>query len=184
MSGSDLEDDPFQRIGVDARFDLDPAMIERKLVRATARLHPDRAADDIEADAWGRELAAINAAARLLLNDEQRADALLRLRGGPAASEEKGLPDGFLQEILGTRMELEEALASGDADGRTRLETWAHAERAGHHRRVAALFDEHAASPEPELLRNIRLELNRWRYVERMIEQMDPRARPDTEVPE
>ena len=184
MSGHDLEDDPFQRLGIEARFDLDIAMVERKLVRATARLHPDRATDEIEAEEWGRELAAINAAARLLLNDEQRADALLRLRGGPAAAEEKGLPDGFLQEILGTRMELEEALASGDADGRARLAHWAHTERDGHRARVTAIFNEYATTSDPELLRAIRLELNRWRYVERMIEQMDPRARSDTEVPE
>ncbi|MCH2162328.1 MAG: hypothetical protein MK085_10710 [Phycisphaerales bacterium] len=179
-----MEEDPFQHIGVEPRFDVDPAIIESKLLRATARLHPDRAADEIEAAEWGRELAAINAAARTLLNDEHRADALLRLLGGPAASDEKGLPDGFLQGILATRMELEEALATGDSEGRSRLESWAHEERSGHRSRIGDLFGRFESQGDKALLREIRLELNRWRYVERMIEQMDPGFLAGTDVPE
>ena len=68
--------------------------------------------------------------------------------------------------------------------GRSRLETWAHEQRDGHKARVTALFEQHAEDSNPDLLRKIRLELNRWRYMERMIEQMDPRTRVDSEVPE
>ena len=183
MSG-DLDDDPFSRLGIEPAFDMDDSVIESRILRATARLHPDRATDPIQAEEWSRELAAVNEAGRMLLSRERRADALLRLLGGPAASDEKGLPEGFLEQMLATRMELEEAVAAGDQQGVSALETWAREEREHHHRRVADLFNACREDVDPSILVNIRLELNRWRYIERMIEQLHPAPGSSSEVPE
>jgi len=90
---------------------------------------------------------------------------LLRL-GGPAREEEKGLPDGFLMEIMALREGLEAAQASGEGVGEYREK--AEAERARRMERVRELFGE-----EDPNLRSVRIELNAWRYLERMIEQAE-----------
>ena len=173
-----MDDDPFSLLGVEPRFDLDAADVRMRLVRMSASLHPDRAADPIQAQECSARLAALNAAGRILENDEQRAEALLRVLGGPSAHEDRSLPDGFLQDILATRMELEEVLQSDDEAGLARMESWAHEQRQEYLQRVGALFGENPAKATPEDLLRIRTTLNTWRYIERMIEQLHPS--PDT----
>jgi len=163
---------------VEPRFDLDPADIRMRVVRFSAKLHPDRAADPVLAQEHSEQLAAINAAARILEDDEQRAEALLKVLGGPSASDDRSLPDGFLQEILDTRMELEDVLKRDDEAGLARMESWAKEERQAHIDRVRSLFGDDPARASADDLVAIRSALNTWRYVERMIEQLHPSASP------
>ena len=175
-----MDDDPFSLFGVEPRFDLDPADIRMRVVRTSARLHPDRASDPIEAEELSRQLAAFNAAARVLQDEQQRAEALLQVLGGAAPAEDRSLPDGFLQEMLETRMELEDVVRRGDAPALVQLERWAQEKRTQHINRVGSLFGTSPTSASKDDLLAIRHELNIWRYIERMLEQLHPGAGTST----
>ncbi|MBL0926282.1 MAG: DnaJ domain-containing protein [Phycisphaerales bacterium] len=162
--------DAFDRLGVPARFDLSPDQIRRAWLAAAARLHPDRAgAEDQEA---ASAIAALNAAKAVVEDPERRADALLVRLGGPAREQDKTLPPGFLADILSVREEMEEALASGDPGRSAAAEAMACERREGHIAAVGQMFERLGAAPSAEALQAIRVELNAWRYAERMIEQL------------
>ncbi len=165
--------DFFQLLGIAARFEIDVADITRRLRRESARRHPDRAPDPVTAAAWTADLARLNEAARVLSDDLERAELLVELRGGPGPGEDRTLPDGFLESTLEIRMALEEAVATGDEAARRSIENWGrdawHARRAA----VAALLDG-PNGEEPQVLGEVRRELNCWRYAQRMLEQLDP----------
>ena len=168
-----MTDGPFDILGIDARFEIDPAEIRRLVVRRAARLHPDRASDPVSAAEQARELALVNEASGILLDDIARAELLVSMHGGPGPSEDRTLPEGFLESILATRMELEEVVASGDEEGRGRLAAWARTEWAERRAAVASILDRKAPPTADDLLA-VRRELNRWRYSQRMIEQLEP----------
>lgn len=167
-----MSTDPFGILGIDPRFAIDVAVVRRRLVTEAARRHPDRAPDPVTAAAWTDELARLHEAADRLLNDLERAEVLLAMRGGPGPSDDRTLPDGFLESMLAIRMELEEAIAGGDDAGRTRLEGWARDEWAARRRAVEALLDAPDGDSN-ESMSLVRRELNRWRYAQRMLEQLD-----------
>lgn len=96
---------------------------------------------------------------------------LVRL-GGPVAAQDKSLPPGFLVEMMETREEVEAAIASGDASARAARLARAELRRAEHIRTVAGLLASLPCTPTPAALRAVRVELNAWRYTERLIEQL------------
>lgn len=166
--------DPFAVFALPRAFEIDRAALQRAWLAEASRWHPDRFADPVQrGEAEGRS-AEINRARVVLEDDEQRADALLLLLGGPGRGEDKSLPDGFLMEVMEVRERLEEAVASGDALRRTEVERWADEQRAAHRRRVADLFARADGRDDGAALADIRRELNAWRYIERLIEQLDP----------
>ncbi|MBX3385144.1 MAG: hypothetical protein KF768_01085 [Phycisphaeraceae bacterium] len=168
--------DPFASLGLERRFDLDAAAIQRAFAVRSADVHARDASED-ERDST---LSEINRAKALIEHPESRADTLLLLLGGPTRETERSLPDGFLQEMMEVRQTMEEEIeAASESDARAvsdKWEVWAEARRAGHEARVAAMFREGCSSgdqPSRAALRAIRRELNAWRYIERMIEQLD-----------
>ncbi len=168
--------DPFDLLGLPPTFDLDRAAIDRAYLSRAAAVHPDLAAGDPEAP---RRSALLNRARSILSDPESRAAALLARLGGPSKESDRSLPDGFLAEILEVREEIEAAARSTDHAARARWEAWADERRAAHIAEISRLF----AAPDAPPLRAIRMELNAWRYVERLIEQLDtageaPRAGP------
>ncbi|MDA0296931.1 MAG: hypothetical protein O3A19_10310 [Planctomycetota bacterium] len=173
-----MTSDIFSLLGIPVRFRLDRDDLQRRATRMASRLHPDRATDAIAAATCTDELATVHAAVRLLEDDLGRAEALLAIHGGPSPSEDHGLPDGFLESMLEVRMELEEAHQLDDEVGRSRLETWARGEWDARRESVERLFDgvgsDSAHRPGSSDLVAIRRELNRWRYSQRMLEQIDP----------
>lgn len=172
--------DPFSILELPPRFDLEPADVRRAYRRLAGPLHPDRIADPLEQADAARRVARLTAARDALLDDEARANALLVRLGGPAPEDDRSLPDDFLMEMMEVRDRLESARSSGDAAERQALEDWARDERAGYRDQIAALFAPHDASdgePAPlpsDAASEIRQLLNAWRYIERMIEQLDP----------
>lgn len=162
--------DPFSILGAPPRFDLDLGRIQRAYLERSASLHPDLGTGVVGGTAI--DSAALNRAKSILDDPEQRADALLVLLGGPTREAERALPDGFLMDILETRERLEEALRSGDRAAAAELEAWAASQRAAHISAVRDLFAALPAAPSPTQLREIRRELNAWRYIERMLEQL------------
>lgn len=165
-----MSEDPFDALGLPLKYDLEGAAIQRAYLMRAAAVHPDLAADE-EAD---RAAAVLNKAKAILEDPERRAGALLARLGGPGKSEDKSLPAGFLMSIMETREAIEEALASKDPAARSRWEAWAQEQRGEYQERVASLFAAVRDSRDDATLRAIRQELNAWRYIERLIEQLDP----------
>ncbi|MCC5823093.1 MAG: hypothetical protein LAT64_07700 [Phycisphaerales bacterium] len=166
--------DPFGVLGLPRRFGLSDSEIESAFLARLAGAHPDLAGESSSMDA-----AALTEARATLADPERRAGALLALLGGASASEDRSLPDGFLMEMMELREAVEEEIGSGGPGARARWEAFAEARRAGHIGRVAELFEAAEASNlRPELLAAVRLELNAWRYTERLIEQLDPEYDP------
>lgn len=153
--------DPFQTLGLPARFDLSPSAIERAYLARIASLHPDLG----EADE--RAAASLNDAKSDLLDEERRAEALLGLLKGPGKSEDKSLPPGFLAEMMEIRETLESDLQNDRDAACARWSAWVQDRRSEHRASLSAMFA--AASPP---LSEIRRTLNQWRYVERLAEQL------------
>ncbi len=166
--------DPFAVLGLERHYAIDRPRLQRAYLSEAAKWHPDRFADPIERRQAEQRSAEVNRAREILEDDEQRAEALLALLGGPGKSDDKSLPDGFLMDILEVRQQLEAAMESGDAQGKREVEQWADGQRGQYRRRVGELFDEAGPGRGSEALRAIRHELNAWRYIERLIEQIEP----------
>jgi Fe-S protein assembly co-chaperone HscB len=167
------QDDPFAGLDLPQRFTVDPVAVDRAWRRGAARLHPDRFSDPVEQREAVRAASILNAARETLLDPLRRAEALLALRGGPAAADERGLPPEFLPQMLEIRERLAEADLAADAAARREIEAWCARERDDRIARVAALLDGGAAaSGEAEPLRQVRLEINVWRYLERLREEL------------
>lgn len=165
--------DPFGALGVPRRFDLDPAAVHRAYLMRVGSLHPDLGgAGGGDAEEADRASAVLNQARDTLLDPERRAAALLALLGGPAASEDRSLPEGFLMEMMDVRERAEAECA--DPEGHARWSAWAAQRRADSIGEIGGLFAAAAERPGEETLAAIRRALNAWRYVERMIEQLDP----------
>ena len=168
--------DPFALLGVPRGFGLGRADIESAYLLRAASLHPDLSGT--APDEAARASSDLNEAKRALLDPEIRANTLLGLLGGPGKAEDKSLPDGFLMEIMEIRQRIEADLAGGeggagvDESKRAEWEVWAENWRAGVIERVGGLFD--AAARDPSALPRIRTQLNAWRYIERLLEQLDP----------
>ncbi len=159
--------DPFEALGLPARFDLSAEEVGRAWRARSAELHPDRASVDCAGDGdVMRRAAELNEAKRALEEPERRAEALMMRLGGPSASEEKGLPEGTLMEFMEAREGLEAARGAGDEGGVERWRAWAEGRRDGHVARVGELLGKGE-------LREARVEMNGWRYAERMLEQID-----------
>jgi len=165
--------DPFATLGLPRAYAVDRAALQRAYLTQAARWHPDRFSDLLQRRHAEQRSAEINAARVCLEDDEHRADALLAMLGGPGKSDDKSLPDGFLMEILDVRSELEAAMQSGDATRKADVQKWADVQRAEYRDRVASLFAQAGEPPDKATLNAIRRELNAWRYIERLIEQLD-----------
>ena len=158
--------DPFDVLQLPPRFDLADAAIEQAYFTKVAAVHPDLAVDDAALE----QSAALNDAKAALLDPEQRANALLARLGGPSKEQDKSLPPTFLMEVMEAREGLQAAHDTNDAAELARWKDWAAAERTANSAKVAELFKQGT----PANLRAIRTTLNAWRYIERMIEQLEP----------
>lgn len=164
--------DPFSLFGLPRRYAVDRSALTRAWLAESARWHPDRPGAPPDAAA---RLAEANEAKRILDDPELRADALLRLLGGPAKERDKSLPEGFLAEMMELRQRIEEEVESEGEPARERWRSWARQRAREHEGRVAAMFEAFERGGDGARLRDIRLELNAWRYIERLMEQLDPR---------
>lgn len=107
---------------------------------------------------------------------ELRADALLGLLSGASKEADRTLPPMFLQEMMELRETIEEDLASDREAAMAKWVAWAAERRREHERSVGELFQRIAmqeGSARAATLKAIRVELNMWRYAERLIEQLD-----------
>jgi molecular chaperone HscB len=160
--------DAFDILGLPAKFDLTAAEIQRAYLARITSLHPD-ARGGIE----DPEVARLNAAKQTLDDPESRASTLLTRLGGASKEQDRSLPDGFLMRMMAAREALDEAKAAGRTAEVDRFVDEAEREREGHIREVGRLFGA-AAGGDRGALKAIRRELNAWRYIERLLEQVGP----------
>jgi molecular chaperone HscB len=116
--------DPFETLGFEPVFDLDPALLERRHRELSRALHPDRYAGrpaSERRDALGRAIV-VNQAFRALKDPVARAEALLA-RHGKAVEESGGQPADpmLLMEVLERREALGDAKRKRDLDTVRRL---------------------------------------------------------------
>lgn len=173
--------DHFAVFGLPRTFALDPADLSTRFARLARETHPDLAGDDPTAQLVAMDLSArVNFAHRILADDEERANYLLELLGGPSKEQDKSLPDGFLPIIMITREELAEAQLEGDAEKVASIEADALNQRTARLREIATLLSpppsspSHNTPPTPQSLQLARTELNALRYFQRLLEQLHP----------
>lgn len=182
---TDPDHNPFALLGVEPRFDLDEQELQRRFIAASAESHPDRSTDPEQQAELARRAAQINRAYRTLCDLESRGNALLDLLGGPSASAEKTLPEGLLEEMLDVRERMDQAQSTGDRKELHELEDWAQSRRERAVKKIAKLFrstpigESNADTPDLQILRAVRIQLNGLRYYLRMIEQLDPDYDPN-----
>lgn len=166
--------DPFSTLGLPARFDLSEPEIRRAFLTRMAQSHPDAASGGAGDAGEDAAAAGLTGAKRTLENPESRAEALLAHLGGPGKSENRSLPAGFLVEIMNVREQVEEA--AGDPARLAEWRGWAAQKRTEYVAGTGAAFAGLSSPPARVDLEKIRTTLNAWRYIERLIEQLDPAA--------
>ena len=164
--------DPFQTLNMPPRFDLNEAELHAAFIRLSAEHHPDRHTDPVDQAQAAEKAAEVNQAYNLLRNPETRADALLKLKGGPAKEDDKSLPPDLLMEMMEIREQLEQAAADNNQAQLDLHRAWAGEQRDKHLTTIADLFRQHPNKLSDDAAKNIRLELNTLRYIQRMIDQM------------
>ena len=163
--------DHFERLGLPRRFSVDADELERAYLARSRVVHPDYHLAGSGAD-LGASLelsAAINEAYNTLRDPFTRAEYLLKLEGGPSASEQKQMPPAFLAEMLEARERIEESRA-GCPDDASVLAAEFDKRYDGILAQVAGLFDRLPELPPGDaaraaLLTRIRGELNAAKYV-------------------
>jgi DnaJ-domain-containing protein 1 len=170
--------DAFEVLGLPVAFVTLPAQIQRAYMARAAAVHPDaagQAGGDLDVDA-DTASARLNRAKDTLLDDEQRAAVVLARLGGPAANQDRSLPPDLLAEMMDKRSEFETARNSGSTHAMDVLRDWAECQRLVRLQTVTELFASATALPagaeRQGVLKSIRMELNAWRYIHRMIEQV------------
>lgn len=155
--------DHFALFGLERSFALDEQGLQSRYLQLARLTHPDFAGSDPDQQLAAMELSArVNEAHRVLSDPEERANYLLDLLGGPRRDQDKSLPAGFLEEIMLLREEL------ADAGGNPQVVEDARRRRQALLDRIAGLFSQ----ASPAALKEIRVELNALRYIERLIEQL------------
>jgi len=109
--------DPFAMLGVERRFDLDLAVLEKTHRELSRALHPDRYSQTgaSERRAALEKAASVNEAWRTVRDPIKRAEALFRVHGIAVGedNEPKATP-AFLMEVLEEREALADARAAKD----------------------------------------------------------------------
>lgn len=173
--GVDPVGDPFAVLGVARSLDVSPSQVAAAHLRASARVHPDRARDAIERDRLVRESAVLGNAKRVLQDPVLRAEALLRLAGVPTM--EVPLSPLFLMETLELRESIESAAAGADGAilGALRAQVEALQRAAMDDLRTAlgAHCQPGRAVGDADAARSARAALARLRYAARMVARLE-----------
>ena len=108
---------PFDLLGIPAGYAVNAADLRKRLLRISRDIHPDffgSAAIELR-ELAERNSARVNKAFEILSDDVERADWIVRSRGGPDEQSERAMPREFLMEVLEWNETLEEARANQSA---------------------------------------------------------------------
>jgi molecular chaperone HscB len=164
--------DHFQRLGLPRRFSLDAAALEREYLARSRALHPDyhQLGSSAEQAASVELSAALNEAYATLKDPFKRAEYLMRLEGGPSASELKDMPAEFLEEMLELRMEI--AGLTPDSPAAQVMEKQLGERRAKLLAEVGALLAGLTPENRAARLADARRRLNATKYVHNLIRDL------------
>jgi molecular chaperone HscB len=173
----------YEFFGLDKKLVIDNENLQKRFYDLSRQWHPDRfGRKSPEEQAQALEATSVlNDGYRTLRNPVRRAEYLLTEEGFPIGEQRsKDVPPELLEEVFELNMALEE-LKSGDEDARPQLET-ARVNfvrlRTDIDRELEDLFARYdAAEPQSEsarqALHEIRGVLNRRRYIENLIRDVD-----------
>jgi molecular chaperone HscB len=161
--------DPFETLGLEPTFVLDPSVLEQRHRELSRALHPDRYGGRPASErqrALGRAIE-VNQAFRALKDPIRRAEALLARMGHAASETDSARPDpGFLMDVMEQRESLGDARRQRDL-AKVRALTAAVREREA--RGTAALAAAFAAE-RPDTTRIAAL-LGELRYHQRFLNE-------------
>ncbi|HEX3685012.1 MAG TPA: Fe-S protein assembly co-chaperone HscB [Bryobacteraceae bacterium] len=169
--------------GFDRKLSVDAETLQKRFYELSRQWHPDRfSRKGASEQAQALEATAIlNDGYRTLRDPVKRAEYLLAEEGFPIAEQRsKDVPPELLEEVFDLNMALEE-LKSGDDSARPQLEAAKQnftGLRAGIDNELQRLFATYDAAEErsesaKQALHEIRGSLNRRRYIENLIRDVD-----------
>ncbi|HXE14821.1 MAG TPA: Fe-S protein assembly co-chaperone HscB [Bryobacteraceae bacterium] len=184
----ELSQDYFTFFGLERKLQIDGGALQKRFYELSRQWHPDRfSRRPVEEQNQALEATSIlNDGYRTLKDPVKRAEYLLAQEGFPIGEQRsKNVPPELLEEVFELNMLLEE-LRTGDDSQKPQL---AQAREnfvgmlGGVDRQLEALFARHdAAAPEGETakqaLHEIRGALNRRRYIENLIRDVDRALNP------
>jgi molecular chaperone HscB len=164
--------DPFETLGLEARFTIEPNRLAERHLELSKTLHPDRFAGAPANErrmALGRAIE-VNEAFRLLRNPIRRAEALIRRAGLVLSetSEPKPSP-ALLMDIMESREALAEVRAARDAEALARLARGMEQRQATQLARLAEQLDGELSQASAQAALPFLAEL---RYVRRFLDEV------------
>lgn len=172
-----MQPNAFEALGLPVRYGLPRSEVERAYHARIIAAHPDLASGG-SGDGSLLDPRTLNEARQTLLNDESRARAVLGIRAPGVAA--PPLTPEFLAQILGVREQAEAAIEGGDTGEISRWREWADRQRQELSESFAALVDECDNGLPTAKATQAAGVLQRWRYIERMLEQVGvPAPAPD-----
>jgi molecular chaperone HscB len=161
--------DPFAILEIEARFDLDMTLLEKRHRDISRVLHPDRYAGRPAGErqqALGRAIE-VNEAFRTLRDPVRRATALLALHGRANGEAEQPRADpALLMEVMERREALSEARRSGDRDTVKRLTDTVRERERAVERDIATSFEK-----DPPDLARIETLVGELKYHRRFLDE-------------
>ncbi|MGH9629097.1 MAG: Fe-S protein assembly co-chaperone HscB [Bryobacteraceae bacterium] len=180
-----LESGYYEVFGLEPSLTLDTGDLQKRFYHLSRQLHPDRfgrrppAEQQYALDAT----ALLNDAYRVLRNPVQRAEYLLKREGFDIGEQRsQDVPPELLEEVFELNMALEE-LRSGDTDAIGQLEEAAgkfSGILAGIDSSLEALFRSYDRSREASVLAQIRGVLNRRRYIQNLVREVERHVGQDS----
>jgi len=164
--------DPFAMLGVERRFDLDLATLEKTHRELSRALHPDRysQAGASERRAALEKAASVNEAWRTVRDPIRRAEALFQVHGiAVGENHEPKATATFLMEMLEEREALAEARATSDLVKVRAIGAGMDVRRQDVEKRLAAGFDR--SSDVAELTKLVPL-LGELRFYKRFLDEV------------
>jgi molecular chaperone HscB len=170
--------DYYELLGVPRSLHLSLDSLQQRYYELSRQLHPDRFMQKPEAERQRAldKSSALNDAYRTLKEPIKRAQYLLALEGFDVGEQRsKDVPPELLEEVFELNMALEE-MRGGDDSARPQIEqaeknfTSMLAETGG---QLETLFGEYDAAPSRDLLVQIRNVLNRRKYIQNLVSEVE-----------
>jgi molecular chaperone HscB len=170
--------DYFRFFGLEQKLDLDPDALQKRFYELSRQLHPDRYTrrSEVEKQYSLEGTAILNDAYRVLRDPVQRAEYVLKRNGFESTVERnRNVAPELLEEVFELNMAVEE-LHAGDESARPQLEAARDkflGLRTELDQSLAEVFRGYDASPGKEKLEPIRVLLDRRKYIQNLVNQVE-----------
>ncbi len=174
----------YEFFGLERKLALDTAELQKRFYELSRKWHPDRFTQRPETEQqYALEATAIlNDGYRVLRDPLRRAEYVLKQNGFDIGEQRSNnVPPELLEEVFELNMALEE-LRGGDSSARPQLEEAREkflGLRGDIDRELQALFEQYDGSGDREVLAQIRGILNRRRYIENLVKEVEKELTTD-----